>query len=107
MKKDEVKKVEEVEENQEEVKETRVQRRNKAKEKKEPLDRILKVLIILVVLEVCMIPCFIYAGMNQVFPIIMFLVLPTCLAFLVLLLSRNTLIESRKKRTAVAKKKEA
>ena len=45
-----------------------------------------------------MIPCFIYAGMNQIFPIVMFLIFPTLFAIFVLLLSRNTLIESKKKR---------
>ncbi len=71
---------------------------SKNKEKKDISKNILIVLIVLVALEVCMIPCFIYAGMNQIFPIVMFLIFPTLFAIFVLLLSRNTLIESKKKR---------
>lgn len=101
MKKNEVEKVEE------NKKEKKTRKTKKLKTKKNIMDRVLIILIGLVVLEVLMIPGFIYAGMNQIFPIIMFLVLPTSLAIFILLLSRNTLKESRKKKQSVTKKKEA
>lgn len=96
----------EVEMEKEEKKETTVGRRSakrveqtgkKKTKKMDIVDRILAILLILSVLELLMIPGFIYAGMNQIFPIIMFIVLPTVFAFVILLLSRNTLMESRKK----------
>ena len=69
----------------------------KKKKKMNMVDRMLAVLLVLSVLELLMIPCFIYAGMNQIFPIIMFVILPTVCAFVILLLSRNTLMESKRK----------
>ncbi len=68
------------------------------KEKKPKSKKILIFLFILVGLEICMIPCFIYAGMNQWFPITMFLLIPTISAIVILLLSRNTLKESERKK---------
>lgn len=79
--------------------ERREKEESKKKEKgKDVIDKILFSLMILVILEFCMIPCFVYAGMNQIFPIIMFLILPTSFAIIVLLLSKNTVKESKKKK---------
>jgi len=74
-----------------------VNKKNTKKKKIDIVDRILVTLLILFVLELLMIPGFVYAGMNQIFPIVMFVVLPTVFALIILLLSRNTLMESRKK----------
>ena len=79
------------------IEQTDVKRKKAKKKKMNMTDRMLVVLLILVAVELLMIPCFIYAGMNQIFPIIMFVVLPTVCAFIILLLSRNTLMESKKK----------
>jgi len=95
----------EVEMESEEKKETvgrRSARREEAASKKKAnkmdvVEKVLLALLILVILELLMIPAFVYAGMNQIFPIIMFIVLPTVFAIVILLLSRNTLMESKRK----------
>lgn len=82
------------------VKETK-ERKKVKKEKKEKKDcskGVLIALLVLVILELCMIPAFVYAGMNQWFPIVMFLVLPTVFAIIVLLLSKNTVKDAKRRR---------
>ena len=68
-----------------------------SKNKKDFLDYGLLALSVLMILEFLMIPCFVYAGMNQIFTIIMFILLPTLFALTILLLSRNTIKELKKR----------
>lgn len=93
MKKNEV---EITEEKMEARKITRTARNGKKRRKLASNYKVLFFLMILVALELCMIPCFVYAGMNQIFPVIMFLIIPTIFAIIVFLLSKNTLNQSIK-----------
>lgn len=87
-----------------EIQKLREEKKKVKKAKKGKKDRskgVLIALLVLVVLELCMIPAFVYAGMNQWFPIVMFLVLPTVFAIIVLLLSRNTVKDAKRRREAL------
>ena len=75
-------------EKEKKVKETKPK---KEKIKKDHRKLFLRVLIILFILELLSIPGFIFAGMNQVIPIVLFIVVPTVFAIIIVLLASSCL----------------
>lgn len=74
------------------------------KEKMEISKIILIVLFILVILEVIMVPLLVYAKIIKVLPVVFFLVLPTLLAIGILLLSRNSLVDFKRRQEKLKNK---
>ena len=56
-------------------------------------------LLILLALEVILIPCLIFAEVKRLLPVIFFLILPTLFGIVVLLLSRNCVVDYNKKKS--------
>lgn len=73
------------------------------KTKKDKNQIVLLLLLILVIAEVIMVPIMIYSKIVKPLPIIMFLVIPTLLAIGILLLSRNALIDYKRKQEKLNK----
>lgn len=71
----------------------------KVKTKKDWNKILLISLLVLLLIEVVLIPCLVYAEVKKVLGIIMFLVLPTLGAIIVLLLSRVCIVDFQKKKT--------
>ncbi len=92
----------EVKKKEKEVKATEVKNKSKKeKVKKEKVKKdhrklFLRILIVLLILELLAIPGFIFAGMNQVIPIVLFIILPTVFAIAIVLLASSCLKSSLK-----------
>lgn len=62
-------------------------------------------LLILLAVEVVLIPCLVYAEVKKILSIVVFLILPTLCGIVLLLLSRNCIVDYQKKRERLLKKK--
>ena len=80
-----------------------MKKEKKIKEKKEVSKIILIILFILVILEVIMVPVLVYSKIIKTLPVIFFLVLPTLLAIGILLLSRNSLVDYKRRQEKMKK----
>ena len=70
----------------------------KVKTKKDWNKILLITLLVLLIIEIILIPCLFYAEVKKVLGIIMFLILPTIGAIIVLLLSRICIVDFQKKK---------
>ena len=75
----------------------------KVKEKKDISKIVLIILFVLVILEVIMVPLLVYAKIIKTLPVVFFLVLPTLLAIGILLLSKNSLVDYKRRQEKIKK----
>ncbi len=92
-------------EKEKKVKEKKVKENKPKKEKvkKDHRKLFLRVLIVLLILELLSIPGFIFAGMNQTIPIVLFIVVPTVFAIIIVLLANSCLKTSLKREASEEK----